>query len=149
MQKYVITASESGKVLFASTLQENQLLSINQELFYIQPVKSEYYGELMAAQKGLGKIKTGQKVLVKIESYPSEEFGWINGTVDYISSMPNRRDSFIVKVALPKGLKTNFDQDIVFRNSLSGSGEIITRDRRLFERLLGDLSVIIKQQQGE
>jgi HlyD family secretion protein len=120
---------------------------MNQELFYIQPVKTEYYGEMMTAQKGLGKVAKGQKVLIKVESYPSQEFGWINGTVDYISSMPNRRDSFIVKVILPRGLRTNFNQDIYFRNNLSGSGDIITRDRRLIERLLGDLSVIIKQQQ--
>jgi multidrug resistance efflux pump len=149
MLQHVMIASESGKVLFASALEENQLLMANQEMFYIQSLESGYYGELMTSQKGLGKVKTGQRVIIKIESYPAAEFGFITGLVDYISSIPNRRDSFIVKVNLPQGLRTNFGQDMYFRNSLSGSGEIVTNDRRLLQRILGTLSVVLEEQHGK
>lgn len=149
MAQHVLIASESGKVLFASALEENQLMAANQEMFYIQSLKSGYYGELMASQKGLGKVKQGQRVIIKIESYPAAEFGFITGIVDYISDIPNRRDSFIVKVDLPGGLRTNFGQEMYFRNSLSGSGEIVTNDRRLLQRILGSLSGVLEEQHAK
>jgi HlyD family secretion protein len=56
--------------------------------------------------------------------------------------MPGRRDSFLLKVNLPQGLRTNYDKEIFFRNNLSAQGEIITDDRKLFDRLLGQLKQI-------
>jgi multidrug resistance efflux pump len=144
-QSYIITAPEDGKLEFASFLQENQLLSNGQELFFVQPPGSKYYAEMKAGQNSLGKIKPGQKVLIRLESYPSTEFGYIDGTISYISNRPNERDSFLVKVELPAGLKTNYDKEIFFRNNLSASAEIIADDRRLIDRLFGQLRDIIKR----
>lgn len=118
------------------------MISAGQSLFYVQPQQSQFYAELMAGQKGLGKIKPGQKVMIKLESFPSEEVGYINGEVNYISDLPNRRDSFLIKVNLPKGLQTNYGKQIFFRNDLSARAEIITDNRKLFDRLLGQLKQV-------
>jgi HlyD family secretion protein len=142
IQQYVLVASEDGKALFASSLQENELINSGQGLFYIEPKQTQFYAELMAAQKGFGKINTGQKVMIKVESYSSTEFGYLTGTVSYISNIPNRRDSFLVKAELPKGLQTNYDKTIFFRNNLSAQAEIVTDNRRLFDRLTGQLKQI-------
>ncbi|HEV8285918.1 MAG TPA: HlyD family efflux transporter periplasmic adaptor subunit [Chitinophagaceae bacterium] len=142
MQQYVLAASKDGKVLFVSSWQENELIASSQPLFYIQPIETKFYAELMAAQNGLGKIRAGQKVMLKVESYPSNEFGYVAGVVNYISNVPNRRDSFLITVDLPKALKTNYNKTIFFRNNLSARAEIITDDRKLFDRLTGQLKQI-------
>jgi HlyD family secretion protein len=139
IQQYVLVAPEAGKLMFVSSLQENELIAAGQNLFYVQPHQSKYYAELMVAQRGIGKIKTGQTVILKAEGYPDEEYGHLKGIVNYISNMPGRRDSFLLKVSLPEGLKTNYNKEIFFRNSLSANAQIITDDRILFDRLLGQL----------
>jgi len=139
IHQYVLVAPEDGKIMFISSLQENELVVAGQSLFYVQPNQTTFYAELMVAQKGIGKIKTGQKVILKAESYPSEEYGRLKGLVNYISNMPGRKDSFLVKVSLPQGLKTNYGKEILFRNNLSAQAQIITDDRTLFDRLLGQL----------
>lgn len=142
MQQYVLIAPEEGRVMFVSSLQENELVTAGQNLFYIQPDQSSCYAELMVGQKGVGKLKTGQQVMLKVQGYPNEEYGHLKGVVNYISSMPSRRDSFLVKVNLPQGLKTNYNKEVFFRNDLSASAEIITDNRKLFDRLLGQLKKI-------
>jgi multidrug resistance efflux pump len=139
IQEYVLVAPEDGKVLFISTLQENELIVSGQGLFYIEPKHTEFYSELMASQKGIGKIKVGQKVLIRMESYPSNEFGYLVGTINNISNIPNRNDSFLIKVDLPHGLQTNYNKNIFFRNDLAAEAEIITDNRKLFDRLTGEL----------
>ena len=139
LQQYVITAPEKGKVLFATTLQENQMLQVGQELFYVEPIQTTYYAEMMTAQKGLGKIKDGQTVIIKADSYPSEEFGYLKGQVLHIAAIATRTDSFLIKVELPQGLQTNYGKTLYFRNNLYATGEIHTDNRRLLHRLLAKL----------
>ncbi len=80
--------------------------------------------------------------MIKVESYPSSEFGHLAGNIAYISNMPNRKDSFLVKVNLQNGLKTNYGKTIFFRNNLAAQAEIITDDRKLFDRFMGQLKQV-------
>ena len=142
---YVLQAPEEGKLFFITDLKDNQLVSIGQSLFYVEPEQTSYYAELTAGQKGFGKIKTGQQVKIKIESYPDAEFGYLTGQVSYITGMPNRRDSFLIKADLPNGLQTNYHKNIFFRNNLSASAEIVTVNRRLIDRFFNQLNEIWKR----
>lgn len=145
LQQYVLTASEDGKVIFVSSFRENELITNGQPMFYLQPGHTEFYAELIAGQPGLGKVKDGQRVLIKIESYPATEFGYLHGKISYISGIPNRSDSFLIKVDMPDGMQTNYGRSIFFRNDLKASAEIITDDRRLIQRFLGQLMDIMKR----
>lgn len=145
IQQYIVIAPVSGKVLFKSPFQENQLIAAGEELFYVQPSNTQIYAELLAGQRGLGRVKNGQKVIIKVDSYPNDEFGYVTGKVSYISSISNRSDSFLVKVDFPEGLQTNYHKTIYFRNGLSARGEIITDNRNLGSRLLGQLEQFIRR----
>lgn len=145
IDQYVLVASENGKVIFSSSLLENELVNTGQNLFYIMPPQSRFYVEIMAPQNGFGKIKSGQKVLLKVNSYPSQEFGSIEGNVSYISDVTNNRDSFLIKVDLPTGMKTNYGKTIIFKTGMTAQAEIITDDRKLVDRLTGQLRSILTQ----
>lgn len=136
---YLVIAPENGIVLFTSFLQENQSVAEGQGLFYLQPLQNIYYAQTLVSQKGLGKIKRGQRVLIRLESYPSNEFGYLTGTVNYISNIPTSKDSFLIKVDLLRGLQTNYNKPIAFRNNLRGQAEIIMDDRTLFDRFVDQL----------
>ncbi|WP_409012461.1 HlyD family efflux transporter periplasmic adaptor subunit [Dyadobacter sp. 50-39] len=45
------------------------------------------------SQGSLGKVKEGQKVLVKLDGYPYQEFGSIEGILSKISTTPGRDSS--------------------------------------------------------
>ncbi|HEY6900770.1 MAG TPA: HlyD family efflux transporter periplasmic adaptor subunit, partial [Puia sp.] len=142
--QYAIIAPESGKILYTAFLEENQWIDKGQELLYVEPPQSKYYGQLLVPQSGLGKIRIGQKVLIRMQSYPSEEFGYLKGAISYISNIPSAKDSFLIRVDLPAGMRTNTGKNIFFRNSLVASAEVITDDRRLVQRILGPLSNIFR-----
>jgi multidrug resistance efflux pump len=144
MQQYVLVASEQGKVLFVAALQENELISTGQNLFYIQPVQTQFYAELRVSQKGLGKIRPNQKVVVRVESYPSDEYGYLTGIVKHISGIPSYNDSFVIKADLPQGLQTSYQKSIFFRNNLLAQAEVITSNRRFLERLIGRLNELMQ-----
>jgi len=141
---YVIVAPEKGKLLFSSVLKADQMLKNGQELFYIQPQHSQYFAQMLVSKTGLSKIKPGQKVLVWVDRYPGSEFGYLRGTVGYISTIPTASDSFLIKVSLPDGLNTNYNKTIFFRNNVCAQGEVIVDNQRLFDRFVGHFKRIIK-----
>jgi HlyD family secretion protein len=105
------------------------------KLLYIQPPQSRYYGQMLVSRTELGKIRSGQRVMIQVEGYPVKEFGHLSGTVNYISNLPTDKDSFLINISLPDGLNTNYKKVIFFRNNLDARAEIMTDSRRLFNRL--------------
>ena len=119
---------------FSSILQEKQLLSANQEIFFIAPASSQFFGTVKIPQMSFGKIKTGQKVLIKFNGYPFQEFGSVDGVIAEISEVPAKDSTFLAKINLPNGLKTNFNKQLTYKIGMNATAEIITEDLRLIER---------------
>lgn len=145
IKQFIVTAPQSGRLYYSGFLQENQFVSAGTELFFVQPLSSMYYAELKAGQAGIGKLALDQKVLLYYDGYPSEEFGYLTGKLSYISPLPGRTDSFLVRVELPDGLVTNRGRQIYFRNNLYAKAEVITNNRRLAERFTGRLYELLKR----
>lgn len=132
--QHLLVAPFEGKVIYTGILQENQTLITGQEVFYIQPTNSSYFGELSLLQNSFGKVEEGQKVLVKFSGYPYQEFGSVLGKVTYISDIPVKDSIFLAKVQFENGLRTNYGKKLTPINGMRGNAEIITEDLRLIER---------------
>lgn len=138
-QKYVVTAPVTGRVFFSGVLQENQSVTVNQELFYIAPPNTDYYGELRVPQQNAGKVRVGQRVLIKFAGYPFQEFGAIRGRIATLADIPVKDSVFLAKVVLPEGLKTTYGKQLAYKNGMIASADIITEDNRLLEKLFYQL----------
>lgn len=144
--KYLLIAPIAGKVSFASFLQENQQLQNNQSICFINPPNSEYYAEANIPQNNFGKIKQGQKVLLRFSSYPFEEFGSVEGRLDFISHIPTD-SGYAAKIVLPEGLVTNYKKQLQFKNGLKADGDIITQNLRLIQRFFYQFRNMVNQRQ--
>ncbi|MCL1677132.1 HlyD family secretion protein, partial [Elizabethkingia meningoseptica] len=91
-------------------------------------------GRLTVPSTNSGKIMEGQKVLIKLDNYPFQEFGIVEGRVRNMSSVPDKDGNYYVDVNIPKGLTTSFNKKLIFNKELKGNAEIVTKDLRLIER---------------
>ena len=138
--KYLLIAPICGKVNFAGFIQVNQQLQVNQTICYINPNNSAYYFEILIPQYNMGKIKTGQKVHLKFSSYPYQQYGYVEGVLDFISNIPTD-SGYLGKVLLPKGLLTNYNKPLQYRNGLLAQAEIITENIHLLDRFYYSLKI--------
>ncbi|MFV0233930.1 HlyD family secretion protein [Empedobacter falsenii] len=134
---YILRASREGKVQYLDNLYKNKYINVDTNLLsIIQETKSKdaFKATLKMPSINSGKVKKGQLVNIKLNNFPYEEFGTLQGKVETISEMMNG-DYYFVEVSLPNGLKTNYNKEINAKNII-GTGEIITDDLRLTERFL-------------
>lgn len=145
-EKYVIKAPTNGKLDYLGFWRENLMIKEGVELFTILPQHGEIMGEAYIPAIGAGKVKVGQLVNVKLNDYPYDEFGLLCGKVVSISPLMNKVqmnnavvETYLVRIAFPQGATTNFDHKLSLNFESKGTAEIVTKPKRLIERLFDNL----------
>lgn len=145
-EKYVIKSPVNGRLDYLGFWRENLMVQAGMELFTILPPHSPITGEARIPALGAGKVKVGQAVNVKLNDYPYDEFGLLYGKVVSISPLTNKVqvnntvvETYLVRIAFPKGTTTNFDHKLSLNFESKGTAEIITKPKRLIERLFDNL----------
>lgn len=142
-EKYLLKAPISGKIVFSSIIEQNQELSVGEVICWVIPDDTEYFVELYIPQSNLGKVKRGQKVRLKFPSYPYQEYGSLIGEIDYISEIPTE-EGFLAKASLPKGLTTNYNKSIYYRDGLVAEAEIYLEDKKLITKLFENVTGLLE-----
>ncbi|MEE1946901.1 HlyD family efflux transporter periplasmic adaptor subunit [Pedobacter sp. KR3-3] len=148
MLKYVVSAPMSGRVGYVGILQENQNVSANQELFIVNPGNTNFFGEVQIPQYNMGKVSVGQRALVKLRSYPFEEFGAINGKVSYITDVALKDSVFVAKIDFQQFEQKDPEHPIVLKQGMVADAEIITRESSLLQRFLRNMTKMFNSQGG-
>lgn len=143
---YALKSSISGKVTFLQVWTENQTINSGDNVFSIIPdAKNGFIGKVKAPALNSGKIKTGQRVNIRLANFPDREFGVLKGRIQNISLVPDKDGNLLIDVALPDGLHTSYNKQILFQQEMKGSAEIVTEDLRLIERILYQFKSIFEQ----
>ncbi|MET4082942.1 multidrug efflux pump subunit AcrA (membrane-fusion protein) [Pedobacter sp. UYP30] len=141
--KYVLTAPLAGKLSYAGVIQENQTILANQEVFVVNPSNLNFFGEVLIPQYNMGRVNVGQKVLVKMQSFPYEQYGLIRGEISYISDVAFHDSVFVAKVNFEKFENRDTAHRIVLKNGMLASAEIITEESSLLERFLRNFTKML------
>jgi multidrug resistance efflux pump len=140
--KYVVSATSKGRVDYVGILQENQNVAINQPLFIINPGNSNFFGEVQIPQYNMGKVRVGQRSLIKLRSYPFEEFGVINGKVSYITDFALKDSVFLAKIDFQQFEKKDAEHTIVLKPGMVADVEIVTKESSLLQRFIRNMNKI-------
>ena len=92
---------------------------------------------------GVGRVRTGQDVNIKLSGFPYMEYGIIRGKISTLSLVP-AGDVYIAGIDLVNGMRSTYNTDLNFISEMTGTGEIITENRRLIYRFIKPLKALGK-----
>ncbi|MDO8965174.1 HlyD family secretion protein [Algoriphagus sp.] len=142
-RNYVLVSSTDGEVSFQGVWGEHQFVQTGEHVFTILPdQRSELLGKMTVSSQNAGKISMGQRVLIKLDNFPFQQFGTLRGEVGSISVSPDEEGNYVVYSSLPEGTKTSYGKEIQLKQELLGTAEIITEDLSVAERLFFKLKSI-------
>lgn len=144
-KRFLVVSPIAGIVLFTNeNIGEKQYVRAESELIKVVPVNQKALkGKIDLNLSGSGKVKEGQRVVVKFKSYPFPEFGAVIGKVSRKGKVPI--DGKIpIEVTFPEGLKTTTGRIIETGREMPGKAEIIMDRKRfitrIFEKVRGAVS---------
>lgn len=142
---YCLEAPASGRVQLLRQGYPNLHLSAGEVFCRIVPEKGgEWMGRAVLPVLRSGKVKVGQRVIVRFSNYPDQEFGVVNGRVSAISLVPTE-DNYVVEIVFPNQMTTNYGICLPASQEIKASADIVTEDLRLIERFFQPLKKILKE----
>ena len=138
---YMFISPIEGKVTVFGIWKQFQNINSGEVVFAVVPEKiHEIIGVVKLPIENSGKVRIGQKVIIKLQNFPYHEWGSIKGEVSYISNIPNQgSDTFYTLYVSIKDLTTSFNKTIEFRQEMYGNVEIILEELTVLEKILYSL----------
>lgn len=142
---YGLVAPLDGRVQLLVQEAPNQYLSVGDVFARIVPEGDEgWIGRALLPLPRSGKVKKGQRVIVRFANFPDQEFGVIEGAVSSISLVP-AEDNYMVEIVFPDGLTTNYGKLLPVSHEMKATAEIVTDDLRLIEHFFQPLKKILRE----
>lgn len=142
---YCLMAPSEGKVQLLLQEAPNQYIASGDIFARIVPEEGEHWiGRALLPLQRSGKVKAGQRVIVRFMNFPDQEFGIVEGRLSSISLVPTE-DNYMLEIVFPKGLITNYGKRLPVFYEMKATAEIVTDDLRLIERFFQPLKKILKE----
>ena len=130
---YLPIAPVNGKVAFMQIWKKGQYVNAGETLFVVVPDgESEFTGKALLPMQGSGKVRTGQRAVIRLAGFSEQEYGRIEGEVASISPVPDEEGNYVVEICL----KCMSGKKPPLLKVMSGTAEIIIREQSLLKRIL-------------
>ncbi len=137
-----LTAPVDGTVLTLATKTVGGVVSTSEKIAEIVPEKVPLYVDATLENQDIGFVKSGQRVVVKVATYPFQRYGYLEGEVETISpdAVADEKKGLVYKAKIKLTGDTSSKQtQLNLLPGMSVSAEITTGKRRIIEFFLDPL----------
>lgn len=138
-----IPSPVSGVVTYVASTQKGDKVQANTPLISIAPKGARSVLKIDIDEKDRGFLREGLEVKLKFSAFPYQRYGFIAGTLDYISPSTQRSqsDTLVYKghVSLNKDYYRVNDIDYPLRYGMTAIAEVVVRKRRLIDMAIDPL----------
>lgn len=142
VEQLSIKAPVDGTILTLTPKTLGGVLSIGQSIVEIVPAEVKLIVDATVQNKDIGFIKVGQSVVIKVDTYSFQRYGYLSGTVKSISpdAINDEKQGLIYKIKVEiNNNETSKDSTIKVEPGMSVTAEITTGKRRIIEFFLDPL----------
>lgn len=145
----IIRASVTGVVYDIKVAKTGATVQAGDELLSIVPQGETLMLEAKVQNRDIGFIKPGMRTKVKLETFPYQEFGMLEGTVDQIS--PNAIADKDLGLVFPVSVKLTQQtvkvkgREVPLSPGMTSTTEIVTRQKTVLSFLLEPITASLDQ----
>lgn len=151
---YLVTAEISGNISLNAEVVKHQMIDADQVIAYLLPDSEGVKTKFVRARfpvSGIGKIKVGDRAMIRVDGYPDKEYGSITSYVQSITKIPVETTDGVaeyeLRFSLPTAhIKTNYNIIIPFKPNTTVTVDVITEDKSLLQRVFNQFLNLINNQ---
>lgn len=148
----VMKAPVSGTVFSIAKRSVGSVLREAEEFITIVPSDSDLEAEVMISPEDVGRIRVGDKVVMKFDAYPYTRYGTLDGRVRWISAdakvvnEETQRNMFVSRIQL---LETSLAGKNTLKPGFTLSADLIVGRQRVVSYLLDPLEMTWRESMRE
>ncbi|MBK8489413.1 MAG: HlyD family efflux transporter periplasmic adaptor subunit [Saprospirales bacterium] len=139
-ERHLTRARHAGEVRFSRPLKPLQWVEEGEATLAVSDgaAGSGWQAQGWLPARGAGRVAKGAEVELRLDAFPYEEYGSLQGEVSQISPL-SENESFLVEIALPDSLITETGRILPMGPEIPATARIYTSKKRLLIRLLEGL----------
>jgi multidrug resistance efflux pump len=140
---YTLVAPMAGTVNMTEIWAANQYVKQGESNMTIIPPSNAIVATMYLPKSGSANVKTNQAVQIKLNNFPEVDYGYLNGTVNSISQLPDAKGNYSIKVKLTNGITTSTKTTLPYAPLQDGTAEVITDKKSVLERILNKTKMLL------
>lgn len=98
----------------------------------------KFFGAIVIPQNSIGKVTAGQRVIIKLNSYPYEQYGSLEGVIKYVSASVDNNGDYLAEVEINTHA-SSINTAIQLSPRMRGEADIVTKDATILQRITRDI----------
>ncbi len=144
--QYVISAPQSGCFELFPNVTDGQMIMSGVHVIRSMTLESgNLKGDMLFDLKESGDLRGGEPVKITLDSYPSNQYGYLMGVVERYSSVYSEQSSMSslrsACVSVDLSNQPYWWTELNYVHGMTGKAEIIVEDKSLLERMLNFIVV--------
>lgn len=142
LEQTTITAPVDGTILALNTRTIGGVVNVAERIAQIVPDNDLLYVDVTLDNQDVGFVRVGQRVVIKVATYPFQRYGYLEGTVENISpdAIQDEKKGLVYKAKVKlSGANSSKKNRLKLLPGMSVSAEITTGKRRIIEFFLDPL----------
>ncbi len=142
LEQTTITAPVDGTILALNTRTIGGVVNVAERIAQIVPDNDLLYVDVTLDNQDVGFVRVGQRVVIKVATYPFQRYGYLEGVVENISpdAIQDEKKGLVYKAKVKlSGANSSKKNRLKLLPGMSVSAEITTGKRRIIEFFLDPL----------
>ena len=142
LEQTTITVPVDGTILALNTRTIGGVVNVAERIAQIVPDNDLLYVDVTLDNQDVGFVRVGQRVVIKVATYPFQRYGYLEGTVENISpdAIQDEKKGLVYKAKVKlSGVSSSKKNRLKLLPGMSVSAEITTGKRRIIEFFLDPL----------
>ena len=142
LEQTTITAPVDGTILALNTRTIGGVVNVAERIAQIVPDNDLLYVDVTLDNQDVGFVRVGQRVVIKVATYPFQRYGYLEGTVENISpdAIQDEKKGLVYKAKVKLSSANSSKKNrLKLLPGMSVSAEITTGKRRIIEFFLDPL----------
>lgn len=152
--RFLLRAPIAGRVSFFRPLSVGLFVSAGEPALAVVPEGRRAVGQMRLASDRAGQVRPGQRVILRFDAFPAQQYGTVEGRVERISlvaSLPTATEDaaseYLISISLPDGLRTRQGLELPLRQEMGGTAEVVTESRTVLQRMFSRVSEALHRPQ--
>lgn len=133
---YLLVSPVNGNVAFMQLWERSQYVIADETLFVVVlEYDSLYKGKALVPMQGAGKIKIGQRAIVRLTGFSEQEYGFAEGKVVSLSPVPDEEGNYVMEIGFSDMPLFKKGKGLPLMKVISGTVKVIIKESSFLERL--------------
>jgi multidrug efflux pump subunit AcrA (membrane-fusion protein) len=134
-ERFLVKSPIDGYITFTKVWSENQIVATSEPIATVVPIENDILIKAFIPPARFGSVQVGQSVIVRLDGFPSLQYGVLHGVITKLSLVPEDA-GYAADIKLSNGMTSSYHERLKFIQEMRGNAEIVIGKTTMLTKII-------------